>query len=740
VKIGTQPDPACPVAFGPFEFDEVSTQLRKHGHVLRLPGQSLQILLVLVHRPGQIISRDELRQQLWGAAAFGDFEQGLNSAVNKLRQTLGDSADQPRYIETVPGRGYRFVARVHRASRRPVLGMTAPVPLRIEPRPKTQWQRKLLVGTGVALVVVAGAGYWMGKRSQDVPAMPKTLTLAVQPPRGFVLEGAASRQAFALSPDGARLAFTAMDSSGEFSVFLQDFNSLEPRLVGGSSSAHTVFWSSDARTLYFTARGKLWRASLQSDAHILLADSPAFMFSGAWLNSKRILLDSFRASYVISPSGGPVERLNETYLWPQMLPDGKHALYVKWDAKAGRHRAHVLRLSDFSTSRDLMETDSRVQYSSSPVTPGSGYLLYVRGGTLLAHPFDPRALQVTGEPMAVASKVYFFAKTGAADFSVSGSALAYQSLTSRSQLVWVDRTGHEVGMIGPADINVKSARLSPDGQWLATAIYDAERGGQDLWIFDVKTNLGRRLTAEAALRDAPVWSPDSKRLAFLCQTDGDPPKIHVRGLGAQDAEQVMPAADFQMPTDWSPDGRFVAYMNTGFPRTANETQSDVWLLDLHRGGKSAPLLNTRFHEANAVFSPDGKWLAFTSDESGRPELYVQALELGDVPSLTGERFLASRGGALAVRWRRDGKELFYLGFDGRVEGVSVRLSLRPEFGPARPLFTIGTEARGAIHSILGFDVSLDGRRFVIAKALESPSIVVTQNWEALLPHGSASSR
>src|SRR5262249_7661809 len=274
----------------------------------------------------------------------------------------------------------------------------------------------------------------------------------------------------------------------------------------------------------------------------------------------------------------------------------------------------------------------------------------------------------------------------------------------------------------------------------ATAIYDAERGGQDLWIFDVKTNFGRRLTADSALRDAPVWSPDSKRLAFLSQTDGDPPKIHLRGLGAKDAEQEMPAAHFQLPTDWSPDGRFLAYMHTGFPPTANETKSDVWLLDLHHGGKPAPLLNSRFHEANAVFSPDGKWLAFTSDESGRPELYVQALELGDVPSLTGERYLASRGGALAVRWRRDGKELFYLGFDGRVEGVTVRFSPRPEFGPARPLFTIGTDARGAIHSVLGFDVSLDGSRFVIPRALESPSIVVTQNWEALLPHGSTANR
>jgi Tol biopolymer transport system component/DNA-binding winged helix-turn-helix (wHTH) protein len=728
------------VAFGPFEFDELSAQLRKHGNLLRLQRQSLQILAALVNRPGQIISRDELRHHLWGTTTFGDFEQGLNSAVNKLRQTLGDSADQPRYIETVPGRGYRFVAPIQLVSTTAVLGMPAPVPLRIEPRPKTPSRWSLLVGASVVLAVVAGVGYWMGKRSQEPSASPKALTWTVRAPRGFVLEGAATRQAFALSPDGASLAFTAMDSSGEFSVFLRDFASLEPRLVGGSNSAHTVFWPPDARTLYFTARGKLWRASLDTDAHVLLADSPSFMFSGAWLSSKQMLLDSFRASYLISPSGGSVERLKEIYLWPYMLPDGKHVLYVRWDAKAGRHRAHVLRLSDFSTTTDLIETDSRVLYSPSALTPGAGYLLYVRGGTLLAHPFDPRSLRVTGQAMPVASKIYSFAKTGAADFSASGSALAYQSLTNRSQLVWVDRTGHEVATIGPANINVKSGRLSPDGKWLATAIYDVEQGGQDLWIFDVKTNSGRRLTAEGALRDAPVWSPDSKRLAFLSQTDGDPPKVHLRGLGVKETEQEMPAADFQMPADWSPDGRFLAYVNTGFPRTANEVQSDVWLLDLTRGGKPAPLLNTPFHEANPAFSPDGKWLAFTSDESGQPELYVQAFEAGDAPSLTGERYLASTGGALTVRWRRDGKELFYLGFDGRVQGVSVRLSPTPEFGPATSLFTIGAEARGAIHSILGFDVSLDGNRFVIARALESPSIVVTQNWETLLPHSPTARR
>jgi eukaryotic-like serine/threonine-protein kinase len=397
----------------------------------------------------------------------------------------------------------------------------------------------------------------------------------------------------------------------------------------------------------------------------------------------------------------------------------------------------LVRSSDFSATKDLIETDSRVLYAASTVTPESGYLLYVRGGNLLAHPFDPRSLRVTREAMPIAGKISFFFQTGAADFSVSDrGTLAYQSYLSRSQLVWVDRTGRQLGTIGPANINVKSARLSPDGQRIATAIFDTERGQQDLWIFDLKTNSGRRLTTEPGLRDAPVWSPDSTTLAFLHQGDDKPPRVHVRGLGEKDTEEALPAADFQGPADWSADGRFIAFGNTGFPRSANETQGDVWVFDMARGRKPVPLLNTLFHEANAAFSPDGKWLAFTSNESGRPELYVQAFRSGDAPSVIGERHLVSSAGAQAVRWRRDGRELFYLDFDGRVQGVPVRLSPKPEFGPATALFTITTEARAAIHSVLGFDVSADGNRFIIpvVTSQERPSIVVIQNWEALLPN------
>jgi Tol biopolymer transport system component len=195
----------------------------------------------------------------------------------------------------------------------------------------------------------------------------------------------------------------------------------------------------------------------------------------------------------------------------------------------------------------------------------------------------------------------------------------------------------------------------------------------------------------------------------------------------------MPAADLQLPTSWTSDGRFLAFINTGFPRSDSETQSDIWLFDLARNRTRIPLLTTQFHEANPVFSPDGKWLAFTSNESGNPELYIQPFRSGGQPALVGERHLVSSSGALAVRWRRDGKEIFYLDLNGRVQAVNVRLAPKPEFGPATALFTISTEARSAIHSATGFDVSADGSCFAIVKAPASPQIVVIQNWESPLP-------
>jgi DNA-binding winged helix-turn-helix (wHTH) protein len=734
--MGSQPNPSPKVLFGPFEFEHLSGDLRKFGNRIRLQGKPLQILSILLGQPGQVFSRDELQRHLWQGTTFVDFEQGLNTAVNKLRQALGDSADQPRYIETVPGKGYRFIAPLHRPSVKTVLEMAPPASLRLKPQPRAKRKLWPLLGACAAVTSI-GSGLWFVTTRPEPAVIAKPARFAVTAPAGFVLEAAgATRQSFALSPDGTHLAFTAMATNGAFSVFVRDFNSLEPRLLPGSEGVHTLFWASDSRSLFLTVNGKVQRAPLEGDARVVLGESPGFLLSGAWMSPERLLLGSILASYSIPPSGGPLETLKEVYRWPQLLPDGKHILYVTWDERNHRHRARVARFNDPDSAKDLIEADSRVLYTASLANPGAGYLMYVRAGNLLAQPFDPRSLRVSGEAIPVLNKVYSFRPTGGADFSVSNSGtLAFQSFASRSQLVWVDRQGRQVGSASPANANLESGRLSADGRKLATAIYDVERGGQNLWIVDLESNAARELTLDPGLRDAPIWSPDSKRLGFLYARPGKRPQVRLRGTGENDIEEGLGSEAFQMPSDWSPDGRFIVFANTGIARRAGEIQSDVFLFDLAHGRQVVPVLTTPFHEGNAAFTPDGKWLTFTSNESGRTEVYVQAFESTPTPRVTGERHLVTRSGAQALRWRRDGKELFYLSFDGRVYGVPAKLSPKPEFGPATPLFTIAPEARAAIHSVLAFDVSPDGQRFLIpvVNSQPGPALVVMQNWEASLP-------
>ncbi|MBK5295190.1 MAG: winged helix-turn-helix domain-containing protein [Acidobacteriia bacterium] len=447
--MGPQPQSSPRIAFGPFEFNAVSGDLRKHGNRIRLQGQPLQILCALIERPGQMVGREELQHQLWDGTTFVDFEQGLNAAVNKLRQALGDSADQPRYVETLPGRGYRFIAPIHRDTGKAVLEIATPTAMRTEAARPKRLRRWLPWSAGVALAVAALGGYWWGARSNKQGEGPGVVRFKVAPPAGFALEGAASRQSFALSPDGSRLAFTAMDASGTLSVFLRDLSSLEPRPIPDTNGAHTLFWPPDGSSLYLTARGKLRRVSLEGDAQVALGEAPSFLFSGAWLRPDTLILSARRGSYASSPSGGTPEPIKDSYPWPQMLPGGEHILYVEWDAGISRYRARARRLASGSPSMDLLEADSRVLYTESAVTPGRGYLLHVRAGNLLAQSFDPHSLQLTGEAMPVTSKIYSFFPTGAADFSVAAKGtIAYLNYVSRSQLVWVDRPPGSPGRAG----------------------------------------------------------------------------------------------------------------------------------------------------------------------------------------------------------------------------------------------------------------------------------------------------
>jgi Tol biopolymer transport system component/DNA-binding winged helix-turn-helix (wHTH) protein len=720
------------LAFGPFEFDPASGELRKHGYKVKLPSQPSQVLDALVERPGDVVAREDLRNRLWPGATAGDFEHGLNAAVNKLRQALGDAANQPRYIETLPGRGYRFLTPVQQVGGA-VLEL---VPAAATSEQKGQLSRRGLppwAGAVAGLLVLLAGALWMALHRSPVPPLKATQFL-VAPPNGYYLEGGGNRQSFALSPDGGRIAFTAKDASGSFRLFLRDFSELESRPVADGEGAYSVVWTPDGRMLLFTAKGKLRRIAVNAAASEILSDKVPYFSSAIPFGPDRLLVSSHRNSGVILSSGGTPQPIDRLYSWAQMLPGGRDFLYTIDDPQLGLLRARIATTGGNEPGIEVAQADSRVQYTGSLHSDG-GYLVYLREGTLLAQPFDLAARRATAEPKAITRRVPSFGFTGAADFSVSRrGVLAYQSYVNRSQFIWVDRRGKLLSTAGPAAINASYVRLSPDGRWLAAVPFDIERGVPEIWLYDAVSGAGRKVVFGPGIRHIPVWSPDSRRMVYIF--DRSWPRLALSSIDGTPEKESLPDTGFMAPTDWSPDGRFILYNNSALPAITHDFPSDVFAIDMARNRKVIPLLNTPFYEYNAVFSPDGKWLAFLSTESGKAEIYMQALDRGnDSLRVTGERFLISRQGAQCLRWRKDGKELYYLGSDGRVFAVSLAfLSGGVRAGQPEPLFTIDAEARATIHSVVSFDVSADGSRFVIPSMTpgESSALVVMQDWESLV--------
>ena len=719
------------LAFGSFEFDRESGELRKHGYKVKLPSQPGQILGALVERPCEVVTREDLRHRLWPGITAGDFEHGLNAAVNKLRQALGDAADQPRYVETLPGLGYRFIAPVH-----PVGGAVlelVPAATASEPEPS---RRKLSpwIGTAAALIVLLGVAAWSAFRRAPAPPVKATQFLLV-PPKGYYFEGGGLRQAFALSPDGARIAFTAKDASGAFRLFLREFSELESRPVADGEGAYSVVWTPDGQTLLFTANGKLRRMGVNGAASQILSKAVPYFSSAIPFGQDRLLVSNDQNSGVIPSSGGEPRPIDQRYSWAQMLPGDRDFLYTVDDPQLGSLRARIAAVGGSDPGVEVVQADSRVQYTSSLHSDG-GYLIYLRAGTLLAQPFDLAGRRVTGDPKAIARHVSSFGFTGAADFSVSRrGVLAYQSYVNRSQFIWVDRKGKTLAAASPAGLNASFGRLSPDGRWLAAVPFDIERGVFDIWFYDAATGAGRKAIFGAGLRHHPVWSPDSRRLAHIVANHSWP-KLGLSSSDGTPDKEPLPDTGFMVPTDWSPDGRFILYNNAALPAVTNDFPSDVFAIDMARNRMVIPLLNSPFYESNATFSPDGKWVAYLSNESGRAEIYLQALDRGnDSLRVTGERFLVSREGAQCLRWRKDGGEIYYLSSNGQVYAVPLVFGAgRVRTGKPEPLFTIDAEARATIHATASFDVAADGRRFVIPSVTpgESAALAVLQDWESLV--------
>jgi Tol biopolymer transport system component/DNA-binding winged helix-turn-helix (wHTH) protein len=721
------------ITFGSFQLDPETGSLEKHGVRLRLPRQPARILKILAQRAGEVVTREELRAELWGSDTFVDFEQGLNAAINKLRQMLGDSAEKPRFIETLPGQGYRFVAAVRVEAPAPTRD---PMPaVQASPQPPKMQRWPLFVACAGASLGFLAAGLFLARR-EPPPHLSLPAKFVISPPNGSVFQPAGERQTLAVSPDGSRLAFATIGDDGLSRLWIRPLTSLDAQEAPAARGAQTLFWSPTGDALYFSVDRSLRRITDPGSPYQVISDLPRRVPPlGAWTRSDQILLSYRQLTAVVPAGGGRAAELRDSYLWPQVLPDGKGLLYLAYDKRVERFRLRAGRFGEPQSAKDIIETDSRVTWVASTQTPGTSYLLYVSGGSLLAQPFDVKRLQVTGDAVPLAGNLHAFQPTAAADFSVStNGVLVYQPLRSNARVAWVDRAGRELERVGPEGQSLVYVRASPDGHRVAASVYNPEKGAAEIWMYDTRSKVNRVVVPGPGIVDKPVWSPDGTRLLYS-RALGAGPKLYVRGLGEQDREEALPAAaDLQLPSDWSRDDRFALF------HSENVTDGDVGVLDWQTR-KMTWILQSPANETGAVFSPGGDRVAFVSNESGRSEVYVQAFDSRERPHLTGDRLRISTDGAVLVRWRADGREICYMGVDGVLYGVPV--STHPQFraGAPAPLFRIPVAARAALATAFGFDVSADGRKFLLPVVQEPTTshLVVMLGWESLLKRGGTDS-
>ena len=533
---------------------------------------------------------------------------------------------------------------------------------------------------------------------------------------------------FAVSPDGRRLALVEPDESGRNVLWVRSFESVTEQPLAGTEDAVAPFWSPDSRTLAFIAGGKLKRIDASGGPAVTICDAVSNL-PGSWGRDDTILfMPTFGSTLSrVSARGGTPTLVsgsesspNETVGAPFFLPDGTHYLYSA--QAAGQGRLYLSSLESHTRTR-LLDGVLNAQYAE-------GRLLFVRGTTLMVQRFDTRQLALEAEPEPVADQLRLGignAPINAGAFSVSeAGVLVYQTRPRLSRLVWLDRLGNQTAVLGePADYG--DVFLSPDGTRASVSIADAGATQRHRWIFDVARGSRTRFTNDPAEEWEGLWSFDSDRMAFNSSQKGALDLYQRASGGTGDDELLYANALTKSPQSYSPDGQSLLYIEI-----SAETGQDLWVLPLSGHRKPFVFLKTRFNEGQgAQFSPDGHWIAYGSTESGQVEVYVAPF-----PGPGPRQQISTVSGNL-TRWRRDGKELFYL-----ARTATTRTLMAASVTSEGSHFTVGEVRR--LFDIVGpptpsprysYDVTADGQHFLVAVADQlsaTPMVNVAVNWIAAL--------
>ena len=523
----------------------------------------------------------------------------------------------------------------------------------------------------------------------------------------------------AISPDGRRIAFGATGSAGRPILWVQPLNSGTAQPLAGTEGATYLFWSADSRYLGYFAGGKLNKIDANGGPPQALCDAPTGR-GGAWNQEGIIVFASDQAGGLmrVDAAGGTPVEVTEPgarmtlYHWVSFLPDGKHFLYSSFSV-SGADRGIYAGALGSKEQVLVLHIDSKGIYAPP------GYLLFVRDGTLMAQRFNTSKLAVEGDALPVAGHV------GVSRFSVSGSGvLLFQEggIGTASQLIWFDRTGKQGELALPETERYSDPMLSPDGSKLAVTIADSP-ATSNIWVIDLARKTKTRITFGPGSNRLPVWWPDGRSIVFGSNRDGGY-AIYRRaadGSGADEKVLETPGSELE-PYSVSPDGRYIAYQ---FFMGSQARANDVWALPMFGDRKPFPVVNTPFNEVDPAISPDGKWVAYLSNDTGQYEVYIKPFPSGEGKwqvSTTGSRGLAV--------WRGDGKELYFLSIGGKLTAVEVReKGASLELGTPQELFQANT------FSMTGtpFAASADGKRFLIngttAQVASQPLTLIT-NWTA----------
>ncbi len=580
--------------------------------------------------------------------------------------------------------------------------------------------RGKLLGWGALVLAALALGILAGFLLRRPVAQP-VLRVAVNLPSGSSL---VQGQAAALSPDGQMVVMTLADADGKWRFWIRRLSSDTAQPMVETDGAISPFWSPDSQYVgFFSSDGKLRKIAAAGGEHAeALSTVPWSVYWGAWNREGVIVFSAGHLGlYQISASGGtpvkvPVSEKDQAdYRWPSFLPDGKHVLVTSNSASGG---IFAVTLSTGQVQLLLPGENGPAQY----VEPG--YLLFLRGGVLLAQPFDARALSTTGSAQSIAESV-----SPGSSFSVSGNGLLLYQQASQSQLTWMDSEGKTLSTVGDPGY-LSAPYLSPDGRYAMVTVAPPGQKNQKLWLYDLSQGTASPFTFGEGDDAYPAWSPDSQQVAFASKRGGSQEDIYVKPVGGGSSEQLLLGDEGDKEPDrWSADGRYILFDYVGKKTKA----TDIWALPMFGDRKPFPVVQTPGVDFYGMFSPDGKWVAYESDESGRGEIYVVPF-----PG-PGGKWQVTTGGGVQPLWP-PGKELFYYTIDSRLAAVEYATQ-GPNFivGKSRLLF--GGRSMG---SITGADVSRNGadasrtnrdKRWLMALPVGEPyasPLILTTNWTATL--------